>query len=530
MTILIKNIDYSFIPGDPGIFGTSGSPYIPAYCTFVPGVTVTSAISVGKIQRYVETEDNPLTTGYEGGGYFVWVSEGAGESSSGSSYTLPGITTCYDAVPAVAGVAYEAATPSQIIKYYNEGWNSYASSIASIDNGETFYCTISPDTVGGFIALGKTGKEGNTIGSFSHGVLVDSSGVYVYETGTKVATLAISAIGSAELKISRRTNNSIEYSIGTATYKSLVDFSVADGITAYVYAYLYSGGDSVTDAWFETDLSYFLSGSAELIAASSLSVKDIRAVALLDATSSMSVDTVYAGAVLDASSSLIASGSSSASLNTTSSLFALASVILVSHTTLGALNGACGESAFMTQPTVDLGGLTTEIIESNIIPATPLRILGNLPSIVGTSFLVQIAGTDCTGEFSMPTFVVNASFGIYGELDLSTFLVSGTLLAPTTLSGNLEMPAMEVSGTLNVTSKFIGDLEMPTLKVSGTLLTGTVITGDINFPLLRLDGNIDTESDWVGDINLPAPVVNGLISSDADDSIWVFSRGDSCQQ
>lgn len=530
MTILTKDISYTYIPGNPGVVGTAGSPYIAPYCVFLPGVTNTTATNSGKTQVWIETEDNPLTSGNEAGGYFVWVDRPGGiGGGSGSSYTLPGTTICYDAVPAVPSVPYEPATPSQVTAYYNEGWNSHSRSISSLATNEIFYCTVSPGTVGGFIGIGKKGMDGRTLGSFSHGVFVDSSGVYVYESGVKVATLATSALGSAELRITRRLDNTIEYFIGIGAYTSQVDFPIADGIPAYVYAYLYSGGDSLLTAGLESGEWVMSYGSALLEATSSLSVHDISAGASLNATSSISVHDTSAGAVLDATSSLEANLSPLASLSATSALFALSTIGLASNTLLGALNGASGESAYMFQPTAYLGGMTTEIIEGNIVPATPIRFLGNLSPLVGTSALVGIQTNDCIGDIVVNAPSISASFGIYGDLEVPNATVDGTFLTVNYLNGDLNIPSANIIGTFSTTSLFEGDLDVSIPVISGVLISGTLLTGQLNVPASHVNGTIPAIEDFDGDINAPRPKVLGVIASITDDSAWAYSGENTCQ-
>lgn len=469
MTVLAKKLIYEYIPGTSGVTGSAGSPFVPAYCVFEPGVTITTASNTGKVQVWVPVADNPLTMGYDGGGFWVWQdSIGSVGTEVGSSYTLPGTTTCYDAVPAVPGTAYEPATPTEINYYYNEGWNSHSRSVDSLDEGNTFFCTVASGIVGVFIGVGEKGLDERTIGSFSHGVLVDSSGAYVYESGSLVSTLSSTAIGADEVEIKRTSSNGIEYTVDTTTYTSLVSFPVASGTQSFIYAFLYSGNDSLLTARFDA----------------------------VDST------VTYDGAEVES--------------------------------TLGALNGISGESPFVVQQFAYLSALTGSAEEGSVVPSTPIRFLGNLPAIVGSSSSVGLQINGFEGQLEIPVPRVTGVFGMTGGVTIPTAVVTGTLIAPLELEGDLKIPAAKVTGEFSSSRMFEGNIIIKPVVVTGILIAGDYFEGSIFIAKTKVSGEFNTTQlgDWEASIVVPVAKVSGTLDDGVDttDDIFTYSGSASCQQ
>ena len=106
------------------------------------------------------------------------------------------------------------------------------------------------------MAVGPSGLDGQPISQFTHGLAIDATGVFVYESGVKVRTLKTGQCFDYEFRIYRQADNSIVYAMlyGTDTivYISSVSAPVPDFIDLYSYGYLYASGDKVTSAAFVT--------------------------------------------------------------------------------------------------------------------------------------------------------------------------------------------------------------------------------------------------------------------------------------
>ena len=163
--------------------------------------------------------------------------------------TLEPVVTCYPASPAVAGSAGVPPTAQQISRSLNVGWNSSARSIDPIPYGNFVQYSAAPGASGSFLGLGVAGKDRQGIGAFSHGLLADLSGVWVYEAGVAVTRLSTSYDGTEKLRIVRQAAGNIVYLLvkgsQTVSHTSAVTSSK---LPLYGYGYLYSGGDSINSA------------------------------------------------------------------------------------------------------------------------------------------------------------------------------------------------------------------------------------------------------------------------------------------
>lgn len=163
--------------------------------------------------------------------------------------TLSVIKTYYPAQPAIAGVSAIPPTRSQINYLMNSGWNSWARTVDEILSKMFVEYTCNVGINGGFVGLGVRDKEGHTTGSFAHGLLVDSTGVWVFEMGVKVVKLRAFHNIDSLLRIVRQDNHEIIYLIITKTetlvYKSLIP---VQNTKLYGYGYLYASGDTLNSA------------------------------------------------------------------------------------------------------------------------------------------------------------------------------------------------------------------------------------------------------------------------------------------
>jgi len=230
LSTLRKNITTTIIPGNPGVPATSGSPARPAYCATVYVATLSSVTYFSDPTLIKGTDPQSLPS-------MVW------------NRTLEPVVTCYPASPAVAGSAGVPPTAQQISRSLNVGWNSSARSIDPIPYGNFVQYSAAPGASGSFLGLGVAGKDRQGIVAFSHGLLADLSGVWVYEAGVAVTRLSTSYDGTEKLRIVRQAAGNIVYLLvkgsQTVSHTSAVTSSK---LPLYGYGYLYSGGDSINSA------------------------------------------------------------------------------------------------------------------------------------------------------------------------------------------------------------------------------------------------------------------------------------------
>lgn len=286
MTILRKDYVTSVILGTPEIQGVEGTPGRPAYWSLERVSSYEWVDAPGVTWKKVPIDYSGSTTGfwtYDQTGKAIWVST-AGMTDPvllgnmwrwvplylGSENIPPGLTlkryqkvtklvpTYHRAEPAVATVPYSPAKPNQISYSLNAGWNSYAISINPLEKGKYLLFNVASGITGAFVGIGPRSKYGAQISSFTHGLLIDPSGIKVYENGEVKATLRSSAKTLSMMRIYRLADNTIVYAVTTesesAAYESTVAAYAGD---LYVHGFLYSGGDQILSAQFLTgDVSF----------------------------------------------------------------------------------------------------------------------------------------------------------------------------------------------------------------------------------------------------------------------------------
>jgi hypothetical protein len=192
--------------------------------------------------------------------YYTWVAYiyGVRFGDQGFNGYAPNIYACttttqYVCTPAVAAVPSIPgipATPSQVIVSLNVGWNSHSRSITTLDEGSYLAFTLDPANTGTFVGVDVAGKDPQQPALFPHGLMIDPSGVYVYESGNVVTQLAGGYTSLTEFHIERRPDGTVQYTVDTARYTSTVPASSTDDL--YVYTLLYSGNDRLICASFQT--------------------------------------------------------------------------------------------------------------------------------------------------------------------------------------------------------------------------------------------------------------------------------------
>lgn len=237
---LYKTGTLSVIPGDPGVEAVSPRLAKEAYCvrkeiteiTYPPG---------GLAPPSGQNTNKPFSgDGYEPG--YIG-------PTSFPTKTVRYEDTCYPATPAVPGVTGVPPTAGQIATNNNQGWNAWSRSINPIDLGDYIVYTLSVGIHGCFIGLGMKGVDGRKIGVFTHGIVVDATGIHVLEGGVVKATLRDGHTAESYIRIVRQEDNSIVYVVTTGSqtvvYKSLVANPISGILPLYAYSYLYSVGDVV---------------------------------------------------------------------------------------------------------------------------------------------------------------------------------------------------------------------------------------------------------------------------------------------
>lgn len=154
------------------------------------------------------------------------------------------------AVPAVPAVP---ATPAQIDYLLNVGWNTHARTINPVEKENSVAFEVNSAAHGIFLGLGVKNKDGDTVSTFNHGILVDGTGIWALERGAKVKRVKLSPDEGSTIKIFRQQDNKVVYFVTTGTETLLHVSSVpVQNTILYGYGYLYSSGDAIISPAFIT--------------------------------------------------------------------------------------------------------------------------------------------------------------------------------------------------------------------------------------------------------------------------------------
>jgi hypothetical protein len=172
-----------------------------------------------------------------------------------SKYTAQ-VTTTMPQGAVIAQVARSASPQHVLAKLASHGWDTHARSVDPLSVGKCFEFTAAEDVTGACLIIGPKGLDGRGIHQFTHCLVVDGSGVRVYEGGRFKEHLRGSHNALASLRIYRQEDNSVVYvvTLGTETivYTSTAHLAVPAMFDVYVYCYLYASGDKVTSAEYKT--------------------------------------------------------------------------------------------------------------------------------------------------------------------------------------------------------------------------------------------------------------------------------------
>jgi hypothetical protein len=469
--ILEKTTNITHIPGDPGQAGFPGVPAKPAYCAtvnvqtcewvFNPAITIKNDcylawgwwpidpnVSAGCTTWWLPPSQNCLPyvaykqgqvcqlNMYYNGQYIAPFSSlgniGAASSINGvqlyvwKCYNKP-ITTCYPATAAIAPIPYIAPTPAQVITNYNLGWNTHSRAIAPLDVGDSLIFTVANGVHGVFVGLGPSGVDGQNLALFGWGLMIDTTGVKVFENGVQVDTLAVSYDSSTAFSIEREYDGRLIYRADLDSYTSA---SPPAGIAVlYPYTYLYSGGDRLLCASYvaldpeQTSDATMVGIGTLLVGAPSVDGTFNAAITLVG-TGDLTVDEPYPYAIT-------LTGEASLSAGITS---------ILSNLTLPALEMIGADFAYSF---VDTALPELELVSSMAmyVPQQPTTMYATLPFLQAYGFIqtveidngdmilpeMQVVGGDYEYAFFNQSFPPLQVFGMEGnrlEMEIMSHLVT----------------------------------------------------------------------------------------------------------
>lgn len=161
------------------------------------------------------------------------------------------VITYYPAVPSTPGQRGVRGTPAQISRNYNEGWrNSCSSTTDTVDPGQYFECSVSPDIRGLFLGLDIVGSELQLIRHYEHGLMLSKDGIQVWEN-EEATHLLVPEYGVNDLiQIKRSLDGKVSYSVISdgVEYAYESETTIPSPVKTPVYAILYRGYDSIISA------------------------------------------------------------------------------------------------------------------------------------------------------------------------------------------------------------------------------------------------------------------------------------------
>lgn len=468
--ILEKTINTTYVPGNPGQAGFPGQPAKPAYCATTyrdncqwvanpavtyrndcelrwgwwanePGVAASQCEWLANVSRVVPQGCGHLITyGQKNvcqlnmyyNGQKIGPAWAANQYGIMAVYGIPlyvyscgnpiPVTTCYPATAAIAPIPYIAPTPAQIITNYNLGWNSHSRGIAPLDVGDSLIFTVANGVHGVFVGFGPSGVDGQNLALFGWGLMIDTTGVKVFEYGVHVATLGAGYNSTTAFSMEREFDGRLIYRADLDEYTSANPPAVSDVL--YPYTHLYSGGDRLLCASYvaldpEQTSDATMVGIGTLLVGAPSVDGTFNAAIMLVGTGALTVDEPYPYAI-----TLAGEASLSAGVNT-----------LQANITLPALEMIGADFAYSfvdtTLPELELvSGMAM------YVPPQPTTMYGTLPFLQAYGF-IQIVEID-NGDMILPEMQV-----VGGDYDYAFFNQSLPTLQVFGMEGNrLEMEIM----------------------------------------------------------------------------------------
>lgn len=393
MPALVKDPITTYIPGDPG---NPGSPYVPPQ----PARTVVEDVTVCGW-------DTQFNTSLEG----VILNAAAPVYSC----TVESQIVYYPATAGTPSVPYSPPTAAQISVSLNEGWNSYARTIAALPPGSRVEYTVKPGTHGALVAIGAPGMEGVAIDLFGHGIMVDSTGIYVFENGVVGTQLSATNLSGTTIRILRLADGRIAYDVGGNVSISATPTSVFD--TLHVYGMLYAAYDEVSTTALLTGAAVG-EPSAAMGGAGSFTMRP-QGRALMAGYGDLLVSVNGPAVVMAGTGDFLATLSQAAELpaTTLAGAGAFAAVLesggrgYVTLEAMQAFGSDVGSTAYGIGST-SLPLFAASASGGSFIPAQPTNGYVNLPFFTAWAGGVEISAGN--GDVSLPLFIAQASEGDYG--------------------------------------------------------------------------------------------------------------------
>jgi len=190
---------------------------------------------------------SPISWGYDDAGNIVMI-----PSTSVYSCTSEIVYTYYPATAEVAATPYVAPTAAEFTVWKNSGWNSHASTIGGLVVGTYLQFTVAQLTRAAILAVAAPGMEGSVYTAFPQGILVDSNGIQVIESGV-ITMLQSSRLASEWVRIYRLTDGRVVYLTQQGNFH--ISATVPNpAAPLVVYGLLYDGYDEISSASFVTGM------------------------------------------------------------------------------------------------------------------------------------------------------------------------------------------------------------------------------------------------------------------------------------
>lgn len=382
-----------YIPASPGTPGYPGQPYVPPYCA---------------------TEETITVCGYvwyagDGGSGIPIGSPGYGDTPPGAGFwqwecwEMPGATICYPAQAEIPAVPPTPPTPEILIQNLNIGWNSHSRTIDKLERGDYLQFNLGTGSCG-IIGVGHRYLEEELPTQFTHGVVIDVTGIKIYESGIVKTELDSVQVVDSVIRIYRSLENKkkIVYYVDKADGTSIaVESSVnlfSDMEKLFVWTWLYTGGDVVP----EYD---YLTGEVQFSAAAPAGAGSVSAYAGQTVYFQGTGQILFWGANFTGTGTLSIPGlPGHADFTGTGELYAYTHRAEGSLSYLPALTSIGGiDNPGFGSGAVDLPALTCDAYGGTFVPATPVRGFAYIQPLVSAGHMV--CTHIMTGDADLPALV-----------------------------------------------------------------------------------------------------------------------------
>ena len=315
------------------------------------------------------------------------------------------VTTCYPEQAEVPAVPPTPPTPEVLIQDLRIGWNSHSRTIDMLERGDYLQFTFGTGSCG-IIGVGHRYLEEALPTQFMHGLVIDVTGIKIYEAGVVKTTLETVQVVDSVIRIYRslENNKKIVYYIDKADGTSIaIESSVnlfSDMEKLFVWTWLYTGGDIVP----EYD---FLSGEVQFAAVTAAASQGVGAM------TAYAGQTVYfqgTGQILFWGASFEGDGTLSipgqpghVDFSGTGELYAYTHRASGGSVYLPALTSIGSDYGYAVAKDQELAALTCDAYGSTFVPATPVRGYAYIQPLVSAAHMV--CTHIMTGDVELPALV-----------------------------------------------------------------------------------------------------------------------------